>query len=88
MGCHAQVGGASNEPVRIESSELYCLALRHSSVSFMGEIRARCRAVGRPISPQDAWIVATALQHHLPLVTHNPADFEVIEELELITTVR
>ncbi|MCL0066257.1 hypothetical protein M1N79_05235 [Dehalococcoidia bacterium] len=26
-------------------------------------------------------------QYHLPLVTHNPTDFEIIEELELITTV-
>ena len=52
-----------------------------------GEVRAKCRAAGRPISPQDAWIAATALQHHLPLVTHNPTDFEVIEELELITMV-
>jgi len=24
-------------------------------------------------------------QHRMPLVTHNPADFEAIEELELIT---
>jgi predicted nucleic acid-binding protein len=54
---------------------------------WWGEIRAKCRAVGRPISPQDAWIAATALRYHLPLVTHNPTDFEVIEELELITTV-
>jgi tRNA(fMet)-specific endonuclease VapC len=53
-----------------------------------GEIRARCRAAGRPISPQDAWIAATALQHGLPLITHNPADFETIEELELITTAK
>ncbi|MGD9099315.1 MAG: type II toxin-antitoxin system VapC family toxin [Anaerolineae bacterium] len=52
-----------------------------------GEVRARCRAAGRPISPQDAWVAATALQHHLPLVTHNPSDFEVIEGLELITMV-
>jgi tRNA(fMet)-specific endonuclease VapC len=50
-----------------------------------GEIRAARRAKGRPISPQDAWIAATALQHHLPLVTHNRSDFEAIEELELIT---
>lgn len=53
-----------------------------------GEIRAECRAAGRPISPQDAWVAATALQHNLRLVTHNPADFETIEKLELITTVK
>lgn len=52
-----------------------------------GETRAKCRAVGQPISPQDAWIAATALQHHLPLVTHNPSNFAGIEELEIITTV-
>jgi tRNA(fMet)-specific endonuclease VapC len=50
-----------------------------------GEIRARCRAAGRPISPQDAWIAATALQYHLPLATHNPSDFETVEGIELIT---
>ena len=33
-------------------------------------------------------MAATALRHGLPLVTHNPADFEMIEELELITTVK
>jgi tRNA(fMet)-specific endonuclease VapC len=52
-----------------------------------GEVRANCRAVGCPISPQDAWIAATALRYRMPLVTHNPVDFEAIEELELITTV-
>jgi predicted nucleic acid-binding protein len=52
-----------------------------------GETRARCRSAGRPISPQDAWVAATALRYHLPLVTHNPTDFEIIEELELVTTV-
>ncbi len=52
-----------------------------------GDIRANCRAAGHPISPQDAWIAATALQYRLPLITHNPSDFEIIEELELITMV-
>ena len=51
------------------------------------EVRARCRAQGRPISPQDAWIAATALEYRIPLVTHNPSDFAAIGELELITTV-
>ena len=32
----------------------------------------------------DALIAATALQHHLPLVTHNLRDFQEIEGLEVI----
>jgi predicted nucleic acid-binding protein len=50
-----------------------------------GEIRAGCRAAGQPISPQDAWIAASALYYKLPLVTHNPADFTGVKDLQLIT---
>jgi predicted nucleic acid-binding protein len=50
-----------------------------------GEIRADCRAKGRPISPQDAWIAATAMRYEIPLVTHNPRDFEVLDTLIVIT---
>ncbi len=42
-----------------------------------GEIRAIRRTMGRPISSQDAWVAATALQYGLPLITHS---------LEIITT--
>lgn len=52
-----------------------------------GEIRSKCRAKGRPISPQDAWIAATALRYQLALVTHNPTDFEVVEGLQVLTAV-
>ena len=52
------------------------------------DVRTRCRKAGRPISPQDAWIAATALQYNIPLVTHNPDDFEPIEKLDIITTIR
>lgn len=50
-----------------------------------GEVRAESRAMGRPISPQDAWIAATALRYGLPLATHNQAHFEMVEGLELVT---
>lgn len=40
--------------------------------------------IGRPISPQDAWIAATALRHDLPLVTHNIKDFQEIPHLRLL----
>jgi tRNA(fMet)-specific endonuclease VapC len=49
------------------------------------QIRADRQSVGRVISPQDAWIAATALRHDLPLVTHNTKDFLEIPKLRLIT---
>jgi tRNA(fMet)-specific endonuclease VapC len=49
------------------------------------EIRATRSRVGLPISPQDAWIAATALRYNLTLVTHNPDDFQNIPGLTLIT---
>lgn len=38
----------------------------------------------QPISVQDAWIAATAVQHGCPLVTHNPGDFAGIPSLKII----
>lgn len=52
-----------------------------------GEVRALCRRKGRPISAQDAWIAASALHHRISLVTHNLADFENIDGLDVITSV-
>ena len=48
------------------------------------QIRAVRQNTGRVISPQDAWIAATALRHDLPLVTHNIKDFREISNLRLI----
>jgi tRNA(fMet)-specific endonuclease VapC len=39
----------------------------------------------QPISVDDDWIAATALEYGLELVTHNPDDFERIAGLRLIT---
>lgn len=50
-----------------------------------GRIRARRRAAGRPISPQDAWIAATALCFDLPLVTNNPSDYAGTDGLDVRT---
>lgn len=40
------------------------------------------------LEQQDAWIAATALRHTIPLVTHNPSDFQYITNLELRTTIK
>lgn len=52
---------------------------------YWATIRLDRSAVGRPISPEDAWIAATALDLACPLVTHNPADFEGIAGLDVIS---
>jgi tRNA(fMet)-specific endonuclease VapC len=50
-----------------------------------GALRAERKAAGRPISPQDAWIAATALRHKLPLVTNNGKDFQGIADFDVRT---
>ena len=48
------------------------------------QTRVARQHAGRVISPQDAWIAATALRHDLPLATHNVKDFLEIPNLRLI----
>ncbi|MDJ0679926.1 MAG: type II toxin-antitoxin system VapC family toxin [Xenococcaceae cyanobacterium MO_167.B52] len=50
-----------------------------------GNLRAERQAIGKAISPQDAWIAATAIRHSLPLVTNNAKDFQNISKLQVIT---
>ena len=48
-------------------------------------IRADARARGRPLSPQDAWIAATALALDAPLATNNRRHYEHVEKLRLLS---
>ncbi len=48
-----------------------------------GTLRARQRASGKTVAPQDAWIAATALRHGLLLITHDPEDFRDVAGLEV-----
>ena len=47
------------------------------------EVRVARRS--QPIGVADAWIAATALANGLELVTHNPADFQAIPGLVVIS---
>jgi|SRR5262245_16621436 len=40
---------------------------------------------GRPVSPADAWIAATAIVYRVPLITHNRKHFEGIAGLKVIS---
>lgn len=50
-----------------------------------GVVRANRASVGKAVSPQDAWIAASALRHQLPLITHNASDFQGIPNLDVRT---
>lgn len=43
-----------------------------------GRVMMRGRSVGRPTSPMDAFIAATAERHDLTLVTRNTSDFDAL----------
>jgi predicted nucleic acid-binding protein len=49
------------------------------------EVTHQARQNGRPIQCADAWVAATAMLYHAPLITHNPRDFAGVPGLTLIT---
>jgi tRNA(fMet)-specific endonuclease VapC len=53
--------------------------------TIWARIRADARSAGRVLSPQDAWIAATALALDAPLATNNRRDFEHVPKLTLLS---
>ena len=49
-----------------------------------GEIRARCETIGKPAPKYDSQIAATAIANGMILVTHNTADYEVLQEVSML----
>jgi predicted nucleic acid-binding protein len=60
----------------------------HEIARCYGRLVAERERKGRPISSNDAWIAACAIRHLVPLVTHNPKDFDTIPSLTIITELR
>src|SRR6266849_4354202 len=56
-----------------------------SLCTLWARLRADARAAGRTLSPQDAWIAATALGLDTPLVTNNRRDYEHVQKLRLLS---
>jgi tRNA(fMet)-specific endonuclease VapC len=56
-----------------------------SLCTVWASIRADARTAGRALSPQDAWIAATALALDAPLATNNRRDFENVRKLRLVS---
>jgi len=52
------------------------------------EVRYQGFTKGRPVSPSDAWIAATARYLSAPLVTHNEQHFRHLDRLEILTAAK
>ena len=80
-----RAGWGTKQVERLESRIASYVVIPSSTLisKRWGVVRFVRRA--QPISPEDAWIAATALQQDWPLVTHNAKDFHGIPGLRIIT---
>jgi len=71
--------------VQLESltETINILPLGHEEVKVAAAVRADLENRGKPIGPYDVLIAGTALANKGVLVTHNTAEFERIEGLQL-----
>jgi tRNA(fMet)-specific endonuclease VapC len=49
------------------------------------EVSVGAKRKGRPIQTADAWIAASALYYQVPLITHNRADYSMVDDLVLLS---
>lgn len=77
----------TNEMERYLLQSYTILAVDILTSRLWGEIRAIGQRSGRPISPQDAWIAASAKRHGIKLITHNPSEFELVKGLQIISVM-
>jgi tRNA(fMet)-specific endonuclease VapC len=80
-----RAGWGARQIARLESriAGYVVIPSTHAMSKRWGEVRFLRRQ--QPISPEDAWIAAAALQQGCALVTHNARDFQGIPGLIIIT---
>ena len=73
---------------RLEDALLNFLILPYDyeTCRCWADVTAARQRIGRVISCADAWIAASALRYGLPVVTHNPRDFQETPNLSIITS--
>ncbi len=79
----AEWGGRQLKRLETQIKSYLVIPSSHEICRKWGEVRSIRRH--QPISPEDAWIAATALEYNCALVTHNSADFHSIPGLTIIT---
>jgi tRNA(fMet)-specific endonuclease VapC len=81
----AQWGPARRTKLEELIHNFLILPYEYETCKVWADITAARRRKGKAISCADAWVAACAIQHEIPLVTHNHRDFTDIPRLQLIT---
>ena len=84
-GVRANWGDARWSELNATLSTMVVLHSTELTCHLWAAARALRRA--QPVAVADCWIAATAMEHRLELVTHNPRDFVGIPGLVVITEV-
>ncbi len=71
--------------VNLLLEEMVILPFTRETASHASLCRAGLEARGLPIGPMDILIAATALEHHLTVVTHNLGEFQRVPGLKCVT---
>jgi tRNA(fMet)-specific endonuclease VapC len=86
MGAMSANGGSHRRLLLEQFIQSFELSYADDDLCMIwARIRADARAAGRPMSPQDAWIAATALALDSPLATNNRRDYERVRKLRLLS---
>jgi tRNA(fMet)-specific endonuclease VapC len=71
--------------VELLLESVHILPFTGKTAAHAATLRAKLEAHGRSIGPMDILIAASALEHALPLVTHNLREFQRVPGLQCET---
>ncbi len=71
--------------VRLLLDQIHLLPFTGDTAAQAAALRAALEASGHPIGAMDILIAATALEHRLPVVTHNLREFQRVPGLQSVT---
>jgi tRNA(fMet)-specific endonuclease VapC len=71
--------------VRLLLEHMRILPFTGDTAAHAASLRAVLGSAGRSIGPMDVLIAATALEHRLPVVTHNLREFQRVPGLECLS---
>ncbi len=78
-------GASRRHALELYLSRYVILYATDTLCDHWAEATDSARRAGRPIASADAWIVATALQQGVPLVTHNGMHYSGVTGLTVIS---